>query len=187
MLKLEHNLSAMNIDIQNTQFLSLGVQAEHSRIEAMVSQHESIIPRLSHEVEVSLQKVNTVITFVEEKMREFEYRMNETKQSNMNAEVPSNIVNSLNDKILKGAPSTIIEVIRQQVEELSQVVCTEWFTTDDVRNLMTDLQERFNATLQHSGNSSVFPSNDPSLQISDTQMNEMRSSQKVLYSREQEL
>ena len=76
MLKLEHNLSAMNIDIQNTQFLSLGVQAEHSRIEAMVSQHESIIPRLSHEVEVSSQKVNTVITFVEEKMREFERELN---------------------------------------------------------------------------------------------------------------
>ena len=125
MLKLEHNLSAMNIDIQNTQFLSLGVQAEHSRIEAMVSQHESIIPRLSHKVEILSQIVNTVISMIEERMREFEDRMNETKESNMNAEVPSNIVNSLNDIIMEVAPSTIIEVISQQVEDLSQVVCTE--------------------------------------------------------------
>ena len=36
LLKLEHNMSAMNTAIQNTQSLNLGVQAEHSRIEAMV-------------------------------------------------------------------------------------------------------------------------------------------------------
>ena len=64
----------------------------------MVTQHENIIPRFRHEMEISLQKVNTVIYFVEERMREFEDRMNETKQSNMNAEVPSNIVNSLNGR-----------------------------------------------------------------------------------------
>ena len=91
----------------------------------MVSQHESIIPRLSHKVEILSQIVNTVISMIEERMREFEDRMNETKESNMNAEVPSNIVNSLNDIIMEVAPSTIIEVISQQVEDLSQVVCTE--------------------------------------------------------------
>ena len=104
--------------------------------------------------------------------------MNEIKQSNMNAEVSSNVVNSLNDKIMDSAPSTIIEVIRQQVEELSQVVCTERFATDNLRNMMNDLQERFNATLQHSGASSLLPSSDPSLQPSDREMNDMRSSQR---------
>ena len=48
--------------------------------------------------------------------------MNEIKQSNMNAEIPSNVVDSLNDILMESAPSTILEVIRQQVEELSQVV-----------------------------------------------------------------
>ena len=57
----------------------------------------------------------------------------------MNPKVPSNVVNSLNDIIMEGAPSTIIEVIRQQVEELSQLVCTEQFATDNLRNVMTDL------------------------------------------------
>ena len=42
LFKLEHNLSAMNTAIQNT---------EHRRIDTMVTQH--IIPRLSHEVEIS--------------------------------------------------------------------------------------------------------------------------------------
>ena len=50
--------------------------------------------------------------------------MNEIKQSNINAEGLSNV---------------IIEQIRQQVEELSQLVCTEQFATDNLRNVMTDL------------------------------------------------
>ena len=62
----------MSTAFQNTQSLSLGVQAEHRRIDAMVTQHESIIPRLSHEVEISLQRVNTVISSVKEKIRELE-------------------------------------------------------------------------------------------------------------------
>ena len=129
----------MNTAIHNTRSLSLGVQAEHRRIEAMVAHHEGIIPRLSHEAEIYSQKVNTVVSLVEKKIRELEDRMNEIKQSNMNAEVHSNVVNSLNDIIMEGAPSTIIEVIRQQVEELSQLVCTEQFATDNLRNVMTDL------------------------------------------------
>ena len=110
--------------------------------------------------------------------------MNEIKQSNVNTEVPSDIVNSLNDVIMEGAPSTIIEVIRQQVKELSQVVRTDRFATDGLRNVMIDLQERFDATLQCSGGSSVLPSGDPSPQTSDRQMNLMRSSQSDSCSKE---
>ena len=128
-----------------------------------------------------------MIASVEEKIRELKLRMIETMQSNMNAEVPSNIVNSLNDIIMEGTPPTIIEVIRQQVQELSQVVCTEQLATDYLRNVMTDLQERFNATLQPSGSSSLLLSCDPSLQTSDREMNEMRSSQRDVCSREQEI
>ena len=117
-------------------------------------------------------------------MRELEDRMNKIKESDMNSEIPLNVVSSLNHIIMEGAPNTIIEVIRQQVEELSQVACTELFITDDLRNEMSDLQERFNATIQLSGASSLLPSSDPSLQTSDREMNEMRASQKDMRSRE---
>ena len=52
---------------------------------------------------------------------------------------------------------------------------------------MTDLEERFNATTHSSGNSSVLPSSDPSVQTSDKQMNEMRSFQRDVCSRELEI
>ena len=122
----------MNTSIQMTQSLSSGAQAECRRINSIIIQHESIIPILSQEVQVSSQRVNSVISSVENKMRELEDRMNEIKESDKNSEIPPNIVSSLNDIIVEGAPSTIIEVIRQQVEELSQVVCTEEFITDDL-------------------------------------------------------
>ena len=51
----------------------------------MVTQHESIILRLSHEVEISLLRVSTVISSVEKKIGELEDGMNEIKQSKMNA------------------------------------------------------------------------------------------------------
>ena len=85
----------------------------------------------------------------------------------------------MNDIIMEGAPSAIIEMIRQQVRELSQVVRTDWFATDGLRNVMIDLQERFDAALQCIVGSAVLPSSDPSIQTSDRQMNEMRSSQRV--------
>ena len=105
---------------------------EDRRIEALAAQHKSVIPRLSHEVEISSQRVNTVMSSAKERMREFEAGINEIKQSNINMEVPLDIVNLLNDIIMEGALSTIIEVIRQQVEELSQVVLTDWFATDSL-------------------------------------------------------
>ena len=158
LLRLEHNMLTMNTAIQNTRSLSLGIQAEHIRTDTIITQHKRIIPRLSHEMKISSKRVNTVISSLEENVRESEDWMNEIKQSNINAEGLSNV---------------IIEQIRQQVEELSQVVCTEWFATDDLRNEKTDFQDRFNATLQRSGASSLLPSSDPSLQASDREMNEM--------------
>ena len=123
----------------------MGVQAKDRRIEALVTQHENIIPRLIPEVEISFKRVNTVMSSVEERLRDFETWINEIMQANMN---PEEIVNSLNDIIMEGTPSTIIEVIRQQVEELSQVVHIDQFATYGLREGMIDLQERFDATLQ---------------------------------------
>ena len=99
--------------------MNSGAQAECGRINSIIAQHESIIPILNQEVQVSSQRVNAVISSVGQKMGELEDRMNEIKESNMNSEFPPNVVSSLNDIKMKSAPSTIIEVIRQQVEELS--------------------------------------------------------------------
>ena len=43
----------------------------------------------------------------------------------MNMEVPMEIVNSLNKIKMEGAPSTIVEAMRQQVRELSQLIKTD--------------------------------------------------------------
>ena len=139
LLKLEHSLLTMNTAIQKSQSLNLGIQAEHKRIDAMDTQHENLIPRLNHEVRISSWRVDTVLSSVEERLRDFEVWVNEYKQSNTNTDVPMEIVNSLNDIIIEGAPSTIVEVIRPQVKKLSQVIVTDQFATDSLiykRDLM---------------------------------------------------
>ena len=57
----------------------------------------SIIPKLSQEVEISAQRVNIVMFSAEERMRDFEAKINEIKRSNMNPEVPFDVVNLLNN------------------------------------------------------------------------------------------
>ena len=88
------------------------------------------------------------------------------------------IVKLLNEIIMKGAPSTIVEVMRQQVRELSQVIQNDWFATNSLRDLVVDLQELFDATLPHGILSSISSSGDSSPQTSDRQISEMRPPQR---------
>ena len=69
--------------------------------------------------------------------------INEVKTLNMNMEVPMEIVNSLNEIIQESAPSAMVEVMRQEVKELSQVVHNDQFVTNSFRGLVVDLQEKF--------------------------------------------
>ena len=107
----------MNTAIQGSHLFFLGLQAECRRIDTTVTQHENTLSRLHHEVKTSSRKMNssTVLSSVEERMREFEVWINKVKQSNMNTEIPMEIVNSLNDIIQESASSAVIEVMRQQV------------------------------------------------------------------------
>ena len=123
----------------------LGLQAECRRIDAIVTQHETTLPRLSHKVETSSRRVNTVLLSVEERMREFETWINEVRKSNINTEIPMEMVNSLNKIIQDSALSAVVKVMRQQVRELSQVIQNDQFVTDSLRGLVVDLQEKFNA------------------------------------------
>ena len=55
-------------------------------------------------------------------MKEFETWTNEVRQSNMDSGIPKEIANSLDEIIQEGAPSVAVEVMQQQVQELSQVI-----------------------------------------------------------------
>ena len=56
-LSLEHSLLVMNNNIQVSQTLFSGLQADYSRMGEIVTQHETIILRLRLEVETSSRRV----------------------------------------------------------------------------------------------------------------------------------
>ena len=60
-----------------------------------------------------------VLSSVEERMKEFKIWINEVRQSNMDAEIPMEIVNSLKEIIQDSAPSVAIKKMQQQVKEIS--------------------------------------------------------------------
>ena len=61
----------VNNTIQGSQTLFLELQAEFRRIDEIITQHETIIPRLHLEVETSSQRVKSALSSVEERMKEF--------------------------------------------------------------------------------------------------------------------
>ena len=109
-------------------------------------------------------------------MKEFKIWINEVRQSNMDTGIPMEIVNSLNKIIQEGAPSAVIKVMRQQVWELSQVIQNDRQTTDDLRGLVVDLQEKFYSASLHGMSSLNLSPGDLSPQAVDGQVYELRSS-----------
>ena len=118
-LSLEHNLLIMNNTIKGTQTSFLGLQAEFRRMDDMVNCHKTVVLRLRLEVESSSWRVNSVLSSVEERMKEFETWINEVRQTNMDTKIPMEIVNRLNEIIQESAPPVAVEIIRQQAEKLS--------------------------------------------------------------------
>ena len=76
-------------------------------------------------------------------MKEFE--INEVRQFNMDTGIPMEVVNSLNEIIQEGAPSVAIKVMQQQVQELSGGIQNDWQAMDELRDLVVDLQEKFDS------------------------------------------
>ena len=80
-------------------------------MDEMFYRHETIISNLRLEMESSSQRVNSVLSLVEERMNEFEQWINEVRQSNMDAEIPMEIVNSLNEVVQERALSVAVEIL----------------------------------------------------------------------------
>ena len=104
-LNLGYHLLVMNNTIQGSQTSFLGLQAEFRRMDEMVNRHETVVRRLHLKVESSSWRVNSVLSSVEERMKEFETWINEVRQTNMDTKIPVEIVNSLKEIIQESAPS----------------------------------------------------------------------------------
>ena len=94
--------------------LFVGLKAEYRRMDEIITQHETLIPRLCLEVENSCSRVNSVLSSVEERMKEFETWINKVRQSNMDTGIPMEIVNSLNEIIQEGAPYIAVKIMRNK-------------------------------------------------------------------------
>ena len=78
-------------------------------------------------------------------MKEFEIWINEVRQSNMDAEISLEIVNSLNEIIQESAPSVSVEIIQPQVEELSWGIQCDREVFETLRVLVADLQDKLDS------------------------------------------
>ena len=73
----------------------------------------------------------------------------------MDTKIPMEIVNSLNEIIQESAPSVAIEIMIQQVKELSQGIQCDPQVSNHLRNLVIDLQDKLDV-VPSEGTSSVI-------------------------------
>ena len=52
----------------------------------------------------------------------------------LNSRVPPRMVNNVNSTIIQGAPTTVLECVSQEIEELSQTRYTDKVLTEDLRS-----------------------------------------------------
>ena len=95
---------------------------EVTRLDNLVDRHKRAFPKLREDVETSLGKVNSVLNKVEDRMEEFLTWINHLKQSNLNEEIPVDIVSSLQEIIQDNSAASSVESMRVQVEEMSRDV-----------------------------------------------------------------
>ena len=105
-------------------------------------------------------KTETLESSVQSKIGELEERIHEIRESYLNADVPPNVIHFLSDVIMEGALSTVMELLSQWVEELSQVICTGRFVNDEMRNNIPELQQRFSSSSLRFGTSSLRPTSE---------------------------
>ena len=113
-----------------------------TRLDDLVARHERAIPKPKGEVETSLGKVNSVLSKVEDRMEEFLTWINHLKQSNLNEEIPVDILSSLQKIIQDNSAVSSIENMRLQVEEMSRDVIHDRSITNNLQSMVLDLQEK---------------------------------------------
>ena len=107
-----------------------------------MSWHKLVILGLQGQVEATLREVKSVLAKVDQKMEEFQSWVSYVKLSDMTAEIPMEIVNSLNMVILDKSSSILIDSVCHRVEQLEGEIRVNRMTTDSVRSTMIHLQER---------------------------------------------
>ena len=102
-------LSQVNNAFLESQTSFVKLPRDFRKLTNILSQHKAIIPKLREEVGSSLRKVNLVMAEVDRKMEEFQDWVNYVKPTGMTAEIPMEIVNSLNDVIMDKSPALSIQ------------------------------------------------------------------------------
>ena len=68
-------------------------------------------------------------------------------ETGLKSRVPPRMVNDVNSTIIQGAPSTVLECVSLEIEELSQARYTDRIITEDLRVEVLKIQDRINSSM----------------------------------------
>ena len=88
----------------------------------MINQQENLVGNLNQEVLVSSKRARDVQSSVENRMRELGNRIEEIRGVDINAGISHGVIQSLSNTLMGGAPSIAIELLNQQLDDLTKLI-----------------------------------------------------------------
>ena len=155
--KLENTVSTLRSSMRTVQATNSQKGVEQRRISSMVHQHGGLVRDLSQEALVSGRRAKTRTSSVENRIGELGERMNEVRVANTNSAIPPSVIQSLNNTIMDGAPSSTVECSGQRIEELTQVICTKRVISANLRMEFSEFQKKANSSILPQGAAIMRP------------------------------
>ena len=93
---------------------------------------------------------------MQHRLAELDNKLQRIKELGLNSRVPPRMVNNVNSTIIQGAPTTVLECVSQEIEELSQTRYTDRALTEDLRVEVLKIQNRINSSMLVLGMTSLI-------------------------------
>ena len=108
------------------------------------------MPGLFTEAQANSLNLKSVELTVQHRLTEMNNKLQRIMESGLNSRVFPSMVNTVNSAIIQGAPTTIVECVTQEMEDLSQAMYAERVIVEDLRFDVSEIQDRINSFMMGS-------------------------------------
>ena len=154
--RLERGFPAVSSSNLRIESLGCEIQGECQRLSSVSRRNKDMLPGLFSEAQASSSRIKSVELTVQHRLAEMDNKLQRIMELGLNSRVPPRMVNNVNSTIIQGAPTTVLECVSQEIEELSQTRYTDRALTEDLRVEVLKIQNRINSSMLVLGMTSLI-------------------------------
>ena len=166
--RLEEGFSAVRSSNLRIESLEFEIQEACQRVCSVSKKNENLLPGLLSKAQASSLRVKTVEFIVEHRLAEMDNKLQKIMEIGLNSRPLPRVVNNVNNTILHGAPSTVLEYVSLEIEEFAQARYADRIITEELTLEVLEIQDRINSSM-------MTPTTDFANKKKDSRQSENRS------------